>query len=301
MVLLVLHVMNERLRTRAALAASALAFLDALGLCLLSHREHVRSVRPSAIINVYLLLTLLFDVARARTLWLDGTTRSIASVFTSGFGVKLMILVTEGMEKRSILMERYRNASPEATSGIYSRSFFWWLNKLMTTGFHRVISNEDLYPIDEDMNSKNLYANAQHVWNNTNQTRPRALLWSILKSTRVALFYPVLPRLCSIGFKYSQPFLLTRTVQFASSTTDSDSIGWGLTGAFGLVFLGLAVANGTYYHMTYRFVTATRGTLVSLIYFKTVDLSITALDDSIAVTLMSSDTGKDNQPSFDGC
>jgi ATP-binding cassette subfamily C (CFTR/MRP) protein 1 len=43
--------------------------------------------------------------------------------------------------------------------------------------------------------------------------------------------------------------------------------------------------------MTYRFVTSVRGTLVSMIYAKTIDLSITALDESAAVTLMASDTG----------
>ena len=41
--------------------------------------------------------------------------------------------------------------------------------------------------------------------------------------------------------------------------------------------------------MVYRFIVALRGTLVSMIYSKTVDLSITALDESVAVTLMSSD------------
>ena len=49
-------------------------------------------------------------------------------------GVKLMILITEAIEKRDILLERYRTGNPEITSGIYSRSFFWWLNNLMTTG-----------------------------------------------------------------------------------------------------------------------------------------------------------------------
>jgi len=43
--------------------------------------------------------------------------------------------------------------------------------------------------------------------------------------------------------------------------------------------------------MTYRFVTSIRGILVSMIYTKTVDLSVTALDESAAVTLMASDTG----------
>lgn len=41
--------------------------------------------------------------------------------------------------------------------------------------------------------------------------------------------------------------------------------------------------------MAYRFVTSVRGSLVSMIYTKTTDLSITALNESAAVTLMSSD------------
>ncbi|KAL2181082.1 P-loop containing nucleoside triphosphate hydrolase protein [Thermothelomyces heterothallicus CBS 202.75] len=50
------------------------------------------------------------------------------------------------------------------------------------------------------------------------------------------------------------------------------------------------VSNGFYYHMTYRFVTSVRGSLCGLIYGKTLELSVTALDESIAVTLMSTDT-----------
>lgn len=42
--------------------------------------------------------------------------------------------------------------------------------------------------------------------------------------------------------------------------------------------------------MIYRFVTIIRGSLYGLIYNKTLDLSIIALDESIAVSLMSTDT-----------
>jgi ATP-binding cassette subfamily C (CFTR/MRP) protein 1 len=42
--------------------------------------------------------------------------------------------------------------------------------------------------------------------------------------------------------------------------------------------------------MTYRFVTSVRGSLCSLIYTKTLDLGSTALDESVAVSLMSTDT-----------
>lgn len=58
----------------------------------------------------------------------------MAAVFTSTLGVKLMVLIAEAIEKRDILLERYRTPNLEVTSGIYSRSFFWWLNSLMTTG-----------------------------------------------------------------------------------------------------------------------------------------------------------------------
>ncbi|RAL60312.1 hypothetical protein DID88_000088 [Monilinia fructigena] len=281
---------SKRLKSQSTITAAALQLADALGLCALSHLEHLHSVRPSALINAWLLLTLLFDMARARTLWLDYTDTSAAAVFTSALSVKIIVIITEAIEKRHILLDRYRHTSPEVTSGIYSRSFFWWLNNLMTTGFQRIIRNEDLYPIDEKMSSQYLYARAQNTWDRCDHTRSHILLWSTLKATRGAFAFGILPRLCIIGFRYAQPFLLQRTVGFANDESQPNSIGWGLTGAFGLVFLGLAVLNGTYYHMAYRFNTAVRGSLVSLIYAKTVDVSITALDESVAVTLMANDT-----------
>ena len=161
----------------------------------------------------------------------------------------------------------------------------------MGSGFRRVINNEDLYPIDLEMTSAVLQEHAQKTWETSDKTKSRALFWSTLKASWKALAYCIFPRICLIGFRYAQPFLLSRTVDFASSSNEPDSTGWGLTAAFGLVFLGMAVANGSYYHMTYRFVVSVRGTLVSMIYTKTVDLSITSLDESAAVTLMASDTG----------
>jgi ATP-binding cassette subfamily C (CFTR/MRP) protein 1 len=269
-----------------------LAFLDALGLCVLSHSEHLRSIRPSDIINAYLLLTVPFDIARIRTLWLNGQANSVAAAFSSAFAVKLLILIAEAVEKRPILLDRYRNSSPEFTSGLYSRSFFWWLNKLMTTGFRRVLTSEDLYPIDIDMSSEYLSEVSHKDWQNAKQARPRALVWSVMWSTRRTFLSAVFPRLCLIGFRYTRPFLLSRTVEFAATPDQPNSVGWGLAGAFFLAFLGQAVSSGYYYHMNYRFITKLRGSLVALVYGKTVDLSITALDESIAVTLMSSDTGQ---------
>ncbi|KAL2067058.1 hypothetical protein VTL71DRAFT_1482 [Oculimacula yallundae] len=288
--LLVLNAATPFLRTRSAIAASALTLIDAVGLCLLSHMEHMHSIRPSAIINVYLLITLPFDIARARTLLLHSNTQIFGAVFTSALAIKVLILISEAVEKRNILLDQYRHTSPEVTSGIYNRSFFFWLNHLMRTGFKKILVNDDLYPIDNEMSSRVLLDRAERSWKAANKSHAQALFWAILRSNVVAFAYCIFPRLCVIGFRYAQPFLLERAIKFANRPEDPDRVGWALTAAFGLVFLGLAVANGSYWHMDYRFVTSVRGSLVSLIYSKTMDVSITALDESVAVTLMANDT-----------
>jgi len=109
----VLYAAKLVLRTRATLAAAVLTLIHALGSCLLSRAEHFYSVRPSAIINVYILVTLLFDIVHWRTLLLEGASRSVAAVFSSTISIKVMILFIEAIEKRSILLDRYRYSSPE--------------------------------------------------------------------------------------------------------------------------------------------------------------------------------------------
>lgn len=262
-----------------------------MGLCLLSHVEHVYSTRPSTIINIFLFITLLFDIAYTRSLWIENAPTPIAAVFTCTIAVKLMSAIAEATEKRNILLSRYQTSNPESTSGIYNRAFFWWLNNLMMIGFRRIIKDDDLFPIEEDMSSVVLVKRFQKEWSTANKARPNVLFWSTLKATRRPLVLCVFPRLCVIGFRYSQPFLLSRTIGFVKSTSDTKSIGWGLTGAFGIVFVGTAIANALYSHMTFRFSTAVRGTLVGMICMKTVELRSSFTDESAAVTLMSTDTG----------
>lgn len=289
LVLLILWTRSPTAQLKATLAAAAITLVDALALLILSHTEHVHSTKPSMVINVYVLLSCLLDIPRARTLWMDGD-RSIAAVFSSSLAVKVLVLVTEAMEKRDILLSRYQHHPPEATSGIYSRSFFWWLNSLFSSGFRRSLSNDDLFSVDDSMTSSVLRDHLQRVWTASKKESSHALLRSTMKALRGPLGYCVFPRLCLTGFKYAQPFLIARTISFINAPHQADDIGWGLTAAYGFVFLGRAVANGSYYHMVYRFITSLRGSLVGIIYGKTVDLSITALDESAAVTLMSTDT-----------
>ncbi|KAM0429989.1 hypothetical protein ACHAPT_005995 [Fusarium lateritium] len=227
---------------KSQIAAAVLVFVNGFSLALLSYVEHTRSVRPSTLINVYLFLTFFFDCVIARTLWLVEGTNLIAKVFTATVVIKFAVLVSEAWEKRSILRAQYQSLSPESTSGILGRSVFWWLNPLMKIGFGRPLTEQDLYAIDTSLSSRRLIARAQECWSSANHSK-NSLFWSTIWAAKAVFASGMLSRLCLIAFKYTQPFLIQRTVGFASDLTESKNIGWGLTGAWLLVFIGLAVSS----------------------------------------------------------
>jgi ATP-binding cassette subfamily C (CFTR/MRP) protein 1 len=155
-------------RTRVSIATQALTVGATLIFCLLSYYEHTRAVRPSFILNVYLFFTLLFDIARARTLWIreaDAYSNIIAIVSTVTVGLKALILLLEAVEKRLILRPVYKSYPPEATSSVYNKSFFWWLNPLFAKGFMRLIRIDDLFTLDKHMFSERVHERMEAAWN----------------------------------------------------------------------------------------------------------------------------------------
>ena len=129
--------------------------------------EHEKSVQPSFLLNGYLFATLLFDIARARTLWLrqyNHYNEVIAIVFTASVALKAVILLLEAVEKRRILKPRFKAYPPEAISGIYNKSFFWWLNPLFRRGFSNLLFIEELYTLDKHLAAEYVHERLQRTW-----------------------------------------------------------------------------------------------------------------------------------------
>lgn len=99
----------------------------------------------------------------------------------------------------------------------------------------------------------------------------------------------MLPRLALLAFTICQPLALNRFLIFLDDSSQPATIGYGLVAAYGLIYFGIAVTQALYWHRNGRSVTMLRGVLVSAIFSKATETSITATDDSAAVTLMSSD------------
>lgn len=169
--LLALTTTNSVIRTDISVASTTLSVLSGLTLAVLSHFEHVKSARPSFLINLYLIATVLFDATRVRTQWLIGNDDAVAGVLTASLAVKCLVLVLEAVEKRSLLLGLDRSFSHESTSGLFSRSSFWWLNSLLLTGFGNVLTLDELPAISEKLDSADLAARLQSTWNNCKERR----------------------------------------------------------------------------------------------------------------------------------
>ncbi|OCL12604.1 P-loop containing nucleoside triphosphate hydrolase protein [Glonium stellatum] len=68
-----------------------------------------------------------------------------------------------------------------------------------------------------------------------------------------------------------------------------EKFGYGLIAAYVLVYCGFAISGALHQHRTYRSIAKLRGTLVAILYRKTMALSSSALKESEAVTLMNAD------------
>ncbi|KAJ3526432.1 hypothetical protein NM208_g11192 [Fusarium decemcellulare] len=279
---------------RVSVAAACVSFASSLMSCALSYVEHAKSPRPSSLLNAFFLVSLPLDAALLRTLWLASSpsvNESIPAVFTVAFSLKAVLVVLEGWSKALYLVGDAGVYPPEATAGLYARAVFAWVAPLLLTGFRRLLRPMDLFGLDEDMGAAGLNERFWWHWHQykASAARKHRLIRCCITTLRWSIIAVVLPRLALLTFTICQPLILNRFLVFLDNASQSINIGYGLVAAYGLVYLGIAVSQALYWHRNARSVTMLRGVLVSAVFSKATEMSITATDDSAAVTLMSSD------------
>lgn len=211
----------------------------------LSYLEHHRSVQPSTLLSSYLSLSIILDLPQVRTKYLIPGGLRIAVVLSVALGVKSALLLLEERNKTYCLMEPYQTLPTEATSGFLSRSLFLWMNNLFQRGYRKVMSFEDLGPIDDRLASSTLHQHLKEVWYQRKREHASSpLLRSLWIALRWSLLSPAPPRLCYCAFLFAQRFLIERATLYVSqrsdAATDTD-IGYGLIGATACIYLGIAV------------------------------------------------------------
>ncbi|KAK4247619.1 ABC transporter [Corynascus novoguineensis] len=291
---LILWAFPSAARTTATLATAAVTVISTLGLCVLSYLEHTRIVRPSSLLVTFVFATLICDVARVRTLWLrsqDQLNQLIAILSTAAVGVKALGLVLETLNKRQSLRPEYQDYPPEATSGIFNRSFFWWLNPLFKQGYRHDLEVEDLFVIDKHLKASYEHTRFQKTWDSLTNKSPYTLLWSSYGILKWPVLQTIPPRAAYTALAFCQPFLINHAIVLSQEPINDATTqkGYGLIGAYVLVYVGIAVAMGQYQHRTYRTIAMLRAGLISIIYRKTSTVSLKGIDPATSMTLMSAD------------
>ncbi|GLA44097.1 hypothetical protein AnigIFM63309_002358 [Aspergillus niger] len=260
-------------------------FLTAIVLMILSMYEHIRSVAPSTLVPLYVIASLSLDVVQCQRLGSHGQQSVPYTITTMLVLNKVAVILLEALPKRGILLAAYRDCSPSDTAGPYSTLLLWWINPLLWKGFFTQFGVNNLYPLEVALSSQRLGDRFDAEWKHS-----RHLLRAITRVLKYHILASGLPQLLLIGVKFTQPYLIQDTTRLVMDPVESQKWpAWRLIGIYALIYTGIALLGATSKHQMNRLVVSIRGGLVSLIYNKSVDLSITAVQKKAALTLMSTD------------
>jgi ATP-binding cassette subfamily C (CFTR/MRP) protein 1 len=169
--------MNHREpHNRAAIPSAALSVAGAIVLITFSFFEHMRTVRPPLLLNLYLLLSVVLDIVRSRSYSLTPGLNTISTVFNTRVGVKLVLAIVEAHPKRRLLLPVYSNLPTESTSGPYKRALFWWLNALFKKGYSESLTVDDLFHLDQHLQSDYLHHLLGSSWYKCKFRRTHSML-----------------------------------------------------------------------------------------------------------------------------
>lgn len=162
--------------------SAVISFVSCACLFPLLSLEHARSIRPSDLAVIYLLVSLVAD---AESLWKRTLTSAVGSLTLTGHILaavsilaKLCLLVAESRSKERILHVSEEGRSPEQLAGILNRTFFWWINSILAQGYAGILDENSLPSLDRDLGSWRLRRRALTAWDQRGTWPAGAILTS---------------------------------------------------------------------------------------------------------------------------
>jgi ATP-binding cassette subfamily C (CFTR/MRP) protein 1 len=185
----------EVYKTKLSIASASLEFLGSLIIVTLSRLEHTRAVRPSHLLQFFLLVLIICDGVRLRTLFLMDYPASLVTSASIHTFLTAMLLLLESLDKRELFSsDRDRTLPPEETIGLFGRRLFWYLNGLFKDGYRKILKPDDLFTMDADLASRERTIAFQNVWTRQDKSKSAPLAWTICKVLWLDLLLPVIPR-----------------------------------------------------------------------------------------------------------
>lgn len=252
----------------AEISAATVLFLASNAAYILSYLEHNRSIRPSQLLQLYLIIALIAQVIHLRTIWIRQNDITLQALYTAEVASCAVFLLVESIGKESILLSRQKR-SPQDTSDIFSQRLFLYLNNLFRRGYSSLLAPNDLDDIDEDISSLQYIRRFRLEWLRHYSLNPEVSLFRIIYSgLRYDTVFPIIPRLLELGVSFAQPFLIMRFVKYLSTSNAPSEEGVFLVLSTGLTYTLLAILQGWYWQSVNRWETKIRGCLITLLHDK---------------------------------
>jgi ABC-type multidrug transport system fused ATPase/permease subunit len=213
-------------------------------------------------------------------------------LFTTAAVVKAVLILLESWQKSKWVKWDIMEHSPEETSGIFGLGGFAWLNRVFLAGYRKILTLDDLFPLDQNMATEALHLKLMDgMTASIYKGKKFGLAKALAKTLAIPLLLPIGPRIALTAFKFCQPFLINTLLAYLQEPAEATTrnVGYGLIGAAVLIYLGIAVSTAFYWYFHERTLCMSRGALAGAVYRKTTEAKLAAAGDSAALTLMSTD------------
>ncbi|GJD02568.1 ABC transporter [Colletotrichum higginsianum] len=248
----------------------------------------------------FLLVTIVLDAARFRTAWFSagGPVHDEArQLLPVQLIIKTLLLIAESGSKAAVIAIPARRISREEASGIFGTAFALWILPLLSSGWRKDLTVDDLEPVDEALSSERVLNKLSSAWQRADPDRSHALALTVLRAFWVEVLIIHIPRLAVVGFGLVQPLLVQTTIQYIQNHDEDGtdaSFGSWLVAAFAVTYLGLAISTQLCGQLTNRLITRLRGSLVALIYQTMLSLRAETGTSQAAVSFMSTEVERIN-------
>lgn len=208
-----------------------------------SFLEDQRSVKPSDILILYFSASSICKLPQLRSLWLIPSVGVCRYLSLASFLLTVAIIALESVPKTKILHSDYCGGTDEGKLGFWGRSFFIWVLPFLQTGSREALEVEDVPEVDTNLQGQCSGGKLRKSWNSARKNGSHRLIKAVFRAYGWDCVSAIPPRLVYSCFTFTQPFLITATVNYIGGPSSSEPkiYGNGLIGAYVLVYLGLAV------------------------------------------------------------
>ncbi|TIC33364.1 P-loop containing nucleoside triphosphate hydrolase protein [Wallemia mellicola] len=287
-------------------ASYSLQLVSSIILLPLSYAQHTRAYAPSTLISAHLAVTSLFSATQLRSFVNAGLdTEKFFAGYCVFFASTCCLFFAELIEKRWLMKSAMKPKAKETTSSIPSRIMFTFLYPVLYIGFKKSLSLDDVndFGLPEELSSNDATKRfTKLLYGSQSETKDGKRTQPILMPSILAFydffFAAVIPKLLYVAVTFAQPFLVSTMLAFIDSYADENAVpqdpnvGWGLVGAYTIVYLSLAATTALYWDKVYAMVIRYRAALVSVLFDKSVRLASSVAENQgkgSAVTYMSVD------------